>query len=85
MGPSHGFKPKCLLMLKIGLTLANSDRTACTNMLSNNSDSWRLAMQACFSLKIQHISMGCHLSLNYKKLLVYKKHCNGFICTVKDL
>ena len=29
--------------------------------------------------------MGCRLSQNYKKLLVYKKHCNGFICTAKDL
>ena len=31
------------------------------------------------------VTMGCRLSQNYKKLLVYKKHCNGFICTVKDL
>ena len=31
------------------------------------------------------VCMGCRLSQNYKKLLVYKKHCNGFICTVKDL
>ena len=29
--------------------------------------------------------MGCRLSQNYKKLLVYKKDCNGFIYTVKDL
>ena len=55
MGPGHSFKPKCLFMLKISLTLANSDRTICTNMFSSNSDGWHLAIQACFSLKIQHI------------------------------
>ena len=41
---------------KIGLSFAISDRVTCTNTFSNNSDGWRPVMQACFLLKIQHIS-----------------------------
>ena len=41
-------------VLKIGLTLAINDRT-CLNTFSSDSDGWSLAMQACFSLKIQYI------------------------------
>ena len=53
MGLHHSFELRCLFTLKIGLTLANSDRTTCTNMFSSNSDGWRLA--ACLSLKNQRI------------------------------
>ena len=36
----------------INFVWPNSDRTACTNKFSSNSDGWHLAMQACFSLHI---------------------------------
>ena len=48
-------RPEVVVTLKFGLILASSDRTTCTNMFSSNSDGWRLPVQACFSLKIQHI------------------------------
>ena len=54
MGLHHGFGLKCLFTLKIGLTLANSDRATCTNMFSSNSDGWHLAMQAFFTKNSAH-------------------------------
>ena len=68
------FELKCLFTLKIGLTLANSDRTACTNMLSNNSDGWHLSMQACFSLKIQHISQSGPLVTWFLRVTANRKN-----------
>ena len=62
--PHHDFEPKCLLTLKIGLTLANRDRTACTNTLSNNYEG-SLAMHTCFSLKIQHILLSDPLVMRF--------------------
>ena len=50
-----------LVYAKNQIKLANSVRKTCTNMFSNNSDGWRLAMQACFVLKIQHIPQFGHL------------------------
>ena len=45
-------RTKVLVYGEIGLTLTNSDRTACTNTLSNNPNGLQ---QACFSLKNQCI------------------------------